>query len=91
MMKDSVDHTVRLYNGQAALDSAVYEENPVDIDYCPWCGKKIEYKHVYVKVKKGMLTNGMPVPSIWAKHILEELGKARKNNKMIFNKISGVK
>jgi hypothetical protein len=88
MMKDYINHTVKVFNGHAVLDSAIYEENPIDIDYCPWCGKKIEYKHVYVKVKKVMLPSGMPVPSIWSKHILEEMDKARAFNKPLkFNHI----
>jgi len=28
--------------GNAELDTDMYEGSPVEIDYCPWCGKKIE-------------------------------------------------
>ena len=29
-------------NKEVVIDTAMYDENEVGIDYCPWCGKKIE-------------------------------------------------
>ena len=33
---------IRVEDKHAVIDTAMYDENPVDIDYCPFCGKKIE-------------------------------------------------
>jgi len=27
---------------ETVIDTSLYDENEVEIDYCPWCGKKIE-------------------------------------------------
>ena len=33
---------IKLEGKQPVLDTALYDENSIDIDYCPFCGKKIE-------------------------------------------------
>ena len=33
---------IQLCDNQPTIDTALYDENETDIDYCPWCGKKIE-------------------------------------------------
>ena len=34
---------------EVIIDTALYEANPVEIDYCPFCGKKIKL----IKEEKG--------------------------------------
>ena len=44
-MKGYIDNGyIRLheYEREVVIDTALYDENEVEIDYCPFCGKKIE-------------------------------------------------
>jgi len=41
---DSMYITLNEYGDEkeVVIDTALYDENEVEIDYCPFCGKKIE-------------------------------------------------
>jgi len=42
-MKGYMDSLYIRYDGESAvIDTSVYEENEVEIEYCPFCGNKIE-------------------------------------------------
>jgi len=46
-MESYIDSSyIRLYEydnkKEVVIDTAIYEENEIEIEYCPFCGKKIE-------------------------------------------------
>ena len=39
---DSLYIRLHEYDKEVVIDTAMYDENEVEIEYCPFCGKKIE-------------------------------------------------
>ena len=79
---------------EITINTALYEENPVNIDYCPFCGKKIEIIDVkmtgskFLKILAEFHEDRMSeVPKIYIEKMMKSLDRESIFAKILKNAI----
>ena len=73
-MKSAIEHnTIYMFCDEPCIDTGIYDDNPMPIDYCPYCGKIIKVYVAVVEVEEIEDSDNPPFITAYTRQLIESL------------------